>query len=163
MSGIEIATIGSTAITLGDAALVAGTAISAFSMYQQSNQAAAMAKYNAQVDANRAIEARQVADEQERRSRETARRMLASQRAAIGASGADVGTGSALLAQADSAAGTELDALTIRHSGSAEAARARASETLQRYEAAQYRSNRFFGPAATLLTGASKLGQRLGS
>lgn len=154
MSGFEVAMVGLT---------VLGTGVSIAGQMAQSSQAAKMAEYNATLERNRAIEAEQVSAEQERRHRESARRMLAAQRASIGASGVDIGTGSALLAQADSAANLELDALTIRHSGSAEAARARSAEAAERFRAAGIRSNRFFGPAASLLKGGTRVGEILGN
>lgn len=144
MSGIE---------TVALIASIAGTAVSAVGAIAQGQQAADAAEFNAAVAQNEAIQARQEAAFQESQHRKRARSLLASQRAAVGASGTSF-TGSPLSIMADSAAEAEIDAMMIRRSGTIAAANARARAAAERMDARAQRTAGLFNAGSSLLTGS---------
>lgn len=156
MTGIELLTIGSTAITVGDAALTVGTLVGAGSAIAQGQQQAAWADYNAAVARNEQIATRQAARFEEARLREKERRVLSSQEAAFGAAGV-TGEGTPLLLRTQTAEDVELDALAIRYSGSVAAARAGADAAVSRLRGRSRRAGGFVRAGSTLLTGASRV------
>lgn len=134
-----------------------GTGFQVISAVAQGQSQASMAEYNAKVAEAQAAQVREAAAFEERRSRDSARRFLSTQRALYGASGVTVEEGSPLLVMADTAAESELDALAIRYSGSVEAARAQSQAALDRMSAQTYRQAGYLDAGASLLTGASTL------
>lgn len=99
----------------------AGAGFSAMASRSAGKAQKQLAEYNAQVAELQAEDAILRGRETEERHRTNVRRLIGSQRAALGASGADVNEGSALDIQADTAAMGELDALTIRTNAAREA------------------------------------------
>lgn len=138
------------------AMMAISTAVSVASAVMQGQQASRAAKYNARVAENNAIAARQTAEFEEARQRQRASRVLASQRAALGASGVAL-EGSPLLAMADSAEQAELDALAIRYSGSVEEARHKSQAAADRLQASAARRAGYFGAATSLLRGMTSM------
>lgn len=106
---------------VGAVASIASTAFGAYTSIQQSRAAAksaeATADYNARVAENEATEARNVATEKENIHRQKVQQLLSKQRAQIGASGIELGSGSALQLQEDTITQGEVDALRIRSQG----------------------------------------------
>jgi len=103
-------------VKAGNAAKRAGEAAQ-----DSSNDQAALETYNAQVAALQAQDATVRGAEDEARFRTGVKLLIGSQRAGIAAGNIDVGFGSALDVQADSAFLGELDALTIRTNAAREA------------------------------------------
>lgn len=108
MSGIEAFVVANA----GKLALAAG-GLSAVSDYQSQRQAAAVARYNAEVAEQSAASQRQWGEAEAARAREASRRQMARMRAAQGASGVEVGSGSFGDVLADDAAVGELEALSL--------------------------------------------------
>lgn len=113
--GLETAGLATVFSGLGMASAISG-------QYQQSKQQAAQANMQAQIAANNATIAEQNAREavaagkaEEQRQRIANNQRLGKMRAQFGASGVDLGTGSALDATADQAMMGEADALTSRN------------------------------------------------
>ncbi len=107
------------------------------SLSQASSQASnqkARAERNAQIADQQAVQIKQEADFEEGRKRSEIQRLKASQRAAQGASGGGVDTGSNLLVLEETATLGELDALTIRYRGDVQAQRVRAQAATDRFE-----------------------------
>ena|SRR3989338_7296189 len=107
-----------------------GTIVSAYAAYQSGQQQAKALDYQAKVARNQATAAQQAAQVAAENARERNRRVLASQRARIGASGVIGSEGSSLLVQLESA------------------------ERLRRFEAGASRRAGTLGAGASLLQGA---------
>lgn len=114
-------TAASTFATLSTAASIAGTAVSAFGMVQQSRAAKAQGKYQAQVARNNQeylnAQARRVREEGNiaaQQARRRARALESRQKAVFGSSGIDVGAGTPVDIYSDTRMFGEVDALTIR-------------------------------------------------
>lgn len=104
----------STAATMTAYAAIVGAMLSAAGMYQQGQNASKMANYNAdlaKVKADDALSAGAIAED---RQRQKVRQIEGAQTAAMGASGAVVGSGSFGDILDQTATYGELDALTIR-------------------------------------------------
>jgi len=157
MTGIEIGVIAGSAVTVGDAMMVAGAVMSATQMMAGGAQASATAKYNAGVQEIEAINAKNAADYEEKLHRQRGESLLSAQRAAIGASGVGL-EGSALLSLEESAMELEKDALAIRYSGTVAAARARSQAAADRVAGRAAKTAGMWGAGKSLLTGASKIG-----
>lgn len=147
MSGIEIAAA---------AAAVAAAGVSAVASIRQGQAARNFAEFNAKVAENEAIATRQAARFEERRVRERTQRFIASQRAAAGKSGIVVNEGSPLLAQVESAAEGELDALAIRRSATIAEARAKSRASAARIQGRVAQQQSQFQAGASLLGGVSR-------
>ena len=138
-----------------------GSLVQAVGSLSGGAQEQSFADHNAAILEQEAQAAEEAAAFEERLHRENVRRHIASQRAAAGASGLVVNEGSPLLAQEESAAEGELDALAIRRSGSVAAARSRGQASLERLRGRQARRSSFFEAGGTLLTGVGRLGRML--
>lgn len=107
------------------AALMASQAAGAIGSYTQQRRDAgydaAIAGENAQLSDQQAAQATARGAQLESQSRAETRQVLGSQRAGYGASGVDVGTGSAVDVYGDTARVGELDAMTIRNNAALEA------------------------------------------
>ena len=108
MSGIEAFV----AANAGKLALAVG-GLSAVTDFQSQRQAAAVARYNAEVAEQSAASQRQWGEAEAARAREASRRQMARMRAAQGASGVEVGSGSFGDVLADDAMVGELQALSL--------------------------------------------------
>ncbi len=101
-----------TALAIGALALTAiGTGISVYSAYEQGKVASNASEANAQQAQQQAANADLENRENIRRQRVENQRLLAQQRVGYAASGVEIGNGSPLEQQADTAAILELDAL----------------------------------------------------
>lgn len=128
----------------------------------QGLQASRTANYNAKVlAADAEARSRQARFDEARRRREL-RRIIGEQRAAAGASGVAIGTGSALLIEAENAAQAEIEALNTRLFGETEASRLRSEAEAKRSEARAAKFAGFAGAGTSLLTGASNIAERFG-
>lgn len=135
---------------------VVAAAASAYVQYEQAEQQSKVAKYNAKVAENRAIEERQRAAFAAEQQREANRRVLARQRAAYGAADVEVNAGSPLLVMADSARQAELDAQIILSGGAARASGFTAQSNLDRFQAQNLKTAGYYGAGTTLLSGGAR-------
>lgn len=94
---------------------VAG-AFQAYSAYDQGQQAKAVGNFNARQQENQAIKLRNQGTEKENDHRRAVAEMVSKQRAQFGASGVDVGSGSALDVVDDTQTLGDIDAMRIRSS-----------------------------------------------
>lgn len=138
------------------AAAVIGALVSAYSAYSASQAQAASAKYQgrlAQEQADAATEAGKIAEENQR---EQDKRLIAAQRARIGATGAEETVGAPLLAEMESASNAELNARRIMWSAQTRSAGFQSEKVGQNFAARQYRRQGYIGVGASLLTGAAR-------
>jgi len=96
------------------ATTLASTAFQARAQYQEGKYAQGVAEYNARVQENEATQLRNIAVEEENLQRQKTAELLSTQRAQIGASGVELGTGSAAQLQEATTTLGEADALRIR-------------------------------------------------
>lgn len=114
------------------ASLIIGAAASLGGTVLQSRAASKQAEFQSAVQRQQADRERQIAAAQEEDFRRQQSRLLASSRAARGASGVQSGTGSPLLVAEDFAAETELQALRLRAGGDTQATRLEQQAALTR-------------------------------
>src|SRR3990167_4326043 len=131
-----------------------GTIVSAYAAYQSGQQQAKALDYQAKVARNQATAAQQAAQVAAENARERNRRVLASQRARIGASGVIGSEGSSLLVQLESAEQAALEEARIRYGGEVQATGLESAERLRRFEAGASRRAGTLGAGASLLQGA---------
>jgi hypothetical protein len=108
-------------MSVGIAASLAGGALSAFGSLYQGKAEAAAQEFNARVSENNAKMAEAQAAEEERRVRVGGAKAIGDMRANFGASGVVTSEGSALDVLEESAMNVELDALSVRYQGHAQA------------------------------------------
>jgi len=134
---------------------------------------AELANRNAQIAEQNAEAAKLAGAAKEEQSRDEVRRVLARQRALVGASGITT-EGSPLLVMMETARQGELDALRIRYTSEVEARQGlfqaqqyQSEATLQRYQGKQAQKAGYLSAGGTLLTGigsaASYYGGRKGA
>lgn len=106
---------------LGIIASIGSTVLGAVGTIQQASAASAQANYQAKVAANNATIANNMAKDTrdrgtiaEQQQRQQTKQLMGRQRAAMGANGVELGSGSALDVIGDTAQIGELDALTVR-------------------------------------------------
>lgn len=163
-----------TALTLG--AAVVGTGMNVFGQLKQGKAArdagesqAQREEYNAGVAEMQAKDAIARGHEQEGHLRSQVRQVIGGQRAALAAQGVDVGMGSALDVQADSARSGELDALTLRNNAKREAwgfqveaqDRRYAADIARRTGQQAYTASKWGAANAILGTGANLMSSRM--
>ena len=141
-------------------ATVASTALGAYQSYQQGQQNQALAKYNARVAENQALQARYAAQVKEEQHRARILRLAGTARAGVGASGIEE-SGSPLLVMADSLEQAELDAQRIRYGGEVSAQGLESEARLQRFMGRQAASAGLFNAGGTLLSGAGRVASYL--
>jgi hypothetical protein len=134
-----------------------GTAISAAGSISAGTAQQNAEKYNAEVDQNNAIQARQAAFSQEQASEQQTTSRLGQQKADYGASGVDVNTGSPVDVMTDTAAKGRLDALTLRYGGQVRAQADQEGASLALYQGASDATAGYIGAGTSLLTGAGKV------
>lgn len=110
-----------------------GAGVSVTGALQSGRNAETLGNYNAQIDEQNAVVARQQAAVDEMRQRRMGRKRTGAIRAAVGASGIQM-AGSAMDALADSIMEEELDAATIKYQGELKARGLRQSATGSRFE-----------------------------
>ena len=139
-----------TVVSLAGSIIGAASALSAAKgQAAQSNYQAEVLRQQAQADRDKAA-----AEEEDFRRRQS--RTAASRRAALGASGVEIGSGSPLLVSQDFASEAELGALRIRHGGEVSATRAEQSAELQRFSGRNALRAGRFRAGASLLSGGIK-------
>ena len=106
---------------MGSVAMLAGTAVSAYSQYSAGQSQRALANKQAQIGEAQANDALARGVEAERRHRLQTRGLIGAQRASLAAQGVDVNDGSALDVQTSAATMGEMDAQTIRRNSQLEA------------------------------------------
>lgn len=141
------------AVSIG-AAVISALA-TAYATYSASQAQAAAQDYQAKVARNQQQQARDAAAIAAQNAEARMKRVLAAQRAAIGASGVMSTEGSPLLVQLDSAEEAAFDLAKIRYSGEVRATGYRAEEILQRWQAGATRRAGYIGAGASLLGGAA--------
>jgi len=147
---------------------ISGLALSAGSMYMQTQQANAVARNKAKVADNNAKMAemegqyaKRQAHETEMQHRRKVAAILSEQRAAMGASGLEIGAGTFGDILDETLTMGEIDALAIRHEGDMAAWRAQINADNARAAGAAYaasQSSPFLASAGTLVTGAGNIG-----
>jgi len=130
------------------------TVMQVFSQFRAGQAQEKADEYNAQVAERQATAATQKAAYEEEMRREKGRKLFASQRAAAGGTGNTKEGISDVFAQ--TAPGTELDAIAIRYGGDIESSRYKSEATGQRFAGAQAKKAGILSAGATLLTGAGK-------
>lgn len=133
--------------------MAAATAVSAFGSMQQGRLARRAKNYEARVRENEAIQAKNIGIEKENIQREKTQQLISRQRARLGASGVELGTGTPFALQEGAAILGEADALRVRRNYDARA------ETLQ----AEAGLSRFEGEAAETAGQTRAFGQILGA
>jgi hypothetical protein len=137
---------------------LAGTAISAYGVYESGQKQQAVGKYNAKAQENEAIQARYAADIREQQQREQLARLRGKQAAIIGASGVDPGAGSPLLVMVDTARQGELDIGYQRYVTEAQARGYETAAGLTRFKGDQAARAGAISAGGTLLSGAASAG-----
>ena len=139
-------------------AILIGAGLSAVSAISQGQAAKKEAGFRATVAQQQAQREREVSDAEEEDFRRAQTTALAQRRAALGASGIDIGTGSPLLAASDFAAETELQALRIRSGGETRATRLEQNASLLRSSGRNAQRQGFMRAGSSLLTGFADAG-----
>ncbi len=151
----------STAIFLGIAG--AGAAVSAIGSVKAGNAQKRIAEFNAAIAEQQAVDAIARGAEDEANFRAGVRGLLGTEKAGFAAQGVDIGIGSAVDVQVDTAFLGELDALTIRTNAAREAWGYRVeAENLRRGGAISQRAGRFQAATTILGTGVSLLASQFG-
>ncbi len=136
---------------------VSGSAVSAYGMYQQGQAAKKSAAYNAAIQRNQAIAARQKADFDARRKRSEVETLLARQRSGFAKGGVALEGTPLEVLEATAEAG-ELDAQAIIYGGEVGATGYESQAELSRLTGEQAAQAGMVGAGSTLLTGAGKAG-----
>ena len=132
---------------------VVGTVVSVVSNISQGNEARRQAEFLAATTRQQAVREREIAGIQEEDFRREQRRILAQRRAALGAAGVELATGTPLLAAEDFVTEVELQALRIRSVGATSATRLRQQASLTSAAGRSKQRSGFFRAGASLLTG----------
>jgi hypothetical protein len=134
---------------------VIAAAASAYAAYSASEAQSASLSYQKKVAKNQAEAARQAGMVAEENEREENRRILASQRAAIGQSGVMGDVGSPLLAQIESAGQAELNARRTRYAYETNAKGFESEAILRGFESRSTRRAGYVQAGSSLLSGLS--------
>ena len=143
-------------MTLATAAILGGAGISALASASQGNAAKAESDFNAAMSRQQAMNAQQVARSNEQDFRRQQSRAAASRRAAMGASGVNIGTGSPLLVSSDLEREVELQAQRIRHGGQVASTRLEQQAQLQQQAGRNLQSAGYLRAGSSLLTGYAR-------
>ena len=133
--------------------LAAGTAVSAYGQIQQGRTQRAIADRNATVLNYQASDAAVRGSQEEQIQRQKVQQLIASQTAAAGASGADVGSKSFGDVMAQTAATGELDAQQIRMNAMREAWGFKTQAEGLKWQGAAAEKAGYLGAAGTAITG----------
>ena len=134
-------------------ALLIAAGITAASAISQGQAAKKQAKFQAAVNEQKAARERQFSASEEKDFRRRQSQLFAERRAALGAAGIEIGTGTPLIAAGDFAAETELQALRIRSGGETQATRLEQQAQLRRAAGRSAQRQGFFRAGASLLSG----------
>lgn len=135
-------------------AVVVGTAVSAYSQYQQGKAQKAMASYNKKLAENDAIAKMQETQAETARMRDQNRRLRAQQQAGYAKSGAVTTSGTPLLVQAEQAGLMELDVLQMQRSGKMASDASLAEAKMHKFKGKQAYRAGLWNAGATLIKGA---------
>ena len=138
--------------------MAVSTAFAAKSAIDQGRFAEGTGRYNARVAENEAQETRRVGTEAENIQRQKTAILLSKQRAQIGAAGIELGSGSALQLQKDTATLGEADALRIRSNYERRAAGLETGAELTLAQGEMAATAGVSKAAGTLLSGAASIG-----
>lgn len=141
------------------ATIIAATTaiIGAYSQYEQGQAAEATAKYNARLQDNDAERMRNKSVEEENAHRMRVATMMGKQRAAFGASGVDVNSGSAFQIQNDTQTLGDADALRIRSNYEDQASHMNRQADLTRIEGKNAARAGKVGAIGSILSGAGEI------
>lgn len=134
---------------------IAAAGVAAAGAIQAGQAQKKIGKFNAELARREAKRAREVAAFKEKQLREEGAAFRSKQIAAAASQGRDVNEGSPLLLRQETAEDIELDALSIRFQGSAEAARLEGEARLHKFRGKQAQTASFFKAGSTLLGGAA--------
>lgn len=148
---------------IGTAATVASTGISAYASYRNAAMAQQVAERNAKEQDKAALQAIEQGQQESDRQRAAGARLLAEQRVGMAANGLDLSGGNALEVLTDTGRLVEQDAFAIRENARRGAGQMAVGAANSRADAMSARSEKFFGPATSLLSGAAKVGNRYAS
>jgi hypothetical protein len=135
-------------------AVVAAVA-SAYATYSASEAQAAQQRYQAKLAKNQAINAQNAAQVEIENRKEHFRRQMASQRAALGASGVQPQEGSPLLVQTDSAEQAALDLARVKYAGDVRSTTYQSEAQLFKWQAKQTQRQGYINTGASLLSSAA--------
>lgn len=141
--------------TIMAVAAVASTAFTIQSQQRQARHAKGTADYNARVAENEAENVRTQATEAENIQRQKTAQLLSKQRAQLGASGVELGSGSALQIQEDTVALGEADALRIRSNFGSQIDALNTESAMLQMQGSNAAAKGRSDAVGTLLTGAS--------
>ena len=151
MDPITLAII-STAVT------AVGSGVSAYNSYQSGKATERLNNYNADLADQQAADTERDGRILANAQRAKNQKMQARQRALYAKGGVVTGTGSPLLVQAEQAGEMEMAALEVERTADAKAARLKSQAVLDRMAGKNARSAGNLNAAATLLSGAGKVG-----
>lgn len=144
------------AIALG--AMAVGTGLSVYGQMQQAKTAQRVGEFNAKQAEEEALNVEMESKENMRRRRAEGARFRSSQRAQIASSGAQLGTGTALELEAETAGLMKLEELDMRRASQIEARRLRAGGAMGLYQAKRESQALKIGAGASLLSGLGNIG-----
>lgn len=157
MTGVELFTIGTTAISLADAFAAVGTVVGAVGAISSATAQANQAEFQSDVASQQAAQERTASRQEEEDFRREQSRLFARRRAVMGASGVETSVGSPLLASEDFASETELQARRIRAGGELRATRLGQQASLYGSQASSARAGGFTRAGSLLLSGAGNI------
>lgn len=135
-------------------AMLASTAMSAYSQRENSKYQSKLANYNADIAENSAKDAINQGNAQAAQQRQRARQLSGTQTATMAANGVDLGGGTATDIFADTAGMGELDALTTVNNAQRQAYGLQSQAAGQRSQASAYTASGNQQAGMTLLNGA---------
>lgn len=135
------------------ALLIASTIFQVVGAISQGNAARQQADFQASVDRQQAVRERDIAAQDEEDFRREQRRIFAQRRAALGAGGFELATGTPLLAAEDFVTEAELQALRIRSGGLTRSTRLNQQASLTSVAGRSAQRSGFFRAGSSLLTG----------
>lgn len=160
MTGIELFTIGSLAVTVGDAFTVISGLAGALGSISQANAQADANEYNAQVSERNAQYARQEAEAEAERTRRENQRRVGQAAAQYGKAGVVLSEGSPLEVLGDISSEGELDAMIQQYKGERQGQYYDSEAEINRRKAKDARSAGLWNAGSTLLTAGMKFGSR---
>lgn len=158
MTGVEVAVIAGTAVTVGDVMLVAGMAMGAMSAMQQGKQQKALMEHNAQIAANEAEYAKQVAAVESKKQLKRARLLAGKQQVEGTLTGGVTSEGSLLQVHVDDMRQMEHDRQMIIHKGNAQAVSKQAEAASQRWQGKIAQKNGQMDAIGTIFSGVGNYG-----
>lgn len=144
------------------AVAIAGSAMTAYGQIQQGRAAEKAAEYNAEVANLQAKDAVNRGNIEAEKQRLKAQQVAGAQRAAMGASGAQVDSGSFADILVDTATTGEKDAQTIRTNAMRQAWGLETQADIDLYQGKQAKSAAYMAAGGTLLTSAATAANRMG-